>query len=919
MDNITRGSPIVFTAFHSNGPLSKKFILNPEGKLQKINLAQLSEGTFRKIEVETLSQFSEFLSTLTPNDALAYGLFEGLDSGTVVSEGMKEKEPEKYASAKTRTKKDMGWSSGGGIMFLDYDPSASGSPLTEEELITKIREACPFLSDVEMLWRPSASSQIVNVSAGETLRGIMGQRLYIHISNAAAIPHIGKIITERLWLAGYGRFDISKCGSLLERTIVDTSVWQPERLDFAGGAVVVEPLAQERLVGKLIAGTKKFLDCEIVKPLEDNERSQLETVKINARLEASPNSRKVKAEFVEQRTKEIAGEDAEHPVLEKVRRTVIAALEGGVLYGDFVLLHSSRAKVTVNEILGDLKKWHGERFADPMEWDYANDHRIARADTMSGRPFIFSHAHGGRRFSLKKASAVLRVEAGSKAYLIDRIIQVLLDQDDLFEDGNQETMFRITGEERFPVGASWLQDKISRLISFEKYDFRTKKMVPIDIQKAISETILAKNGERGFPELKALSTAPTITPDGRIINKPGYDSGTHILFLASEVWPEIAINPSIAEIKAAFDRLWKPFKDFPFADDVTRGVMLAAIITAVMRPCLPTAPAFGLDAPTAGSGKTLLARCLGILATGHEPDISPPFENETETKKKLFADLVKGAGAVIIDNLVGKITSPTFAAILTSERYSDRLLNFSQNCTVSNRALWILTGNNLRPVGDLNRRILIARIDPVMEAKKVWKREFSLDPADYCLRHRLELVKDVLIIMKGFFMAGKPKVIPGRFASYDIWSDTVRQAVAWLGALKIAPVADPLVVLDRQADIDPEAAKLSMLLSAWYGLVGGKSMSVSKAVRFVDEIENVPISQFHLKAASEAVVARNACKYTLKEAMAEVASDSKGAVISRMLGGWIEARVGKIVNGLCFARAEKTTDGVAWWYVRKQG
>lgn len=35
--------------------------------------------------------------------------------------------------------------------------------------------------------------------------------------------------------------------------------------------------------------------------------------------------------------------------------------------------------MTVKTSLDDRKLWHGQRFADPLEPDYHNDHRIARA------------------------------------------------------------------------------------------------------------------------------------------------------------------------------------------------------------------------------------------------------------------------------------------------------------------------------------------------------------------------------------------------------------------------------------------------------------------------------------------------------------------------------------------------------------
>ena len=59
-----------------------------------------------------------------------------------------------------------------------------------------------------------------------------------------------------------------------------------------------------------------------------------------------------------------------------------------------------------------------------------------------------------------------------------------------------------------------------------------------------------------------------------------------------------------------------PFNGFPFVDARARAALLSALLTAAVRPILPTAPAHGFDAPTVGSGKTLLARCIGRSSRG---------------------------------------------------------------------------------------------------------------------------------------------------------------------------------------------------------------------------------------------------------------------------------------------------------------
>src|SRR5262249_34403346 len=51
-------------------------------------------------------------------------------------------------------------------------------------------------------------------------------------------------IYQALWLAGHGYIMVSKSGQALDRSLVDASVWQPERLDFAAQPVLGEGLSR---------------------------------------------------------------------------------------------------------------------------------------------------------------------------------------------------------------------------------------------------------------------------------------------------------------------------------------------------------------------------------------------------------------------------------------------------------------------------------------------------------------------------------------------------------------------------------------------------------------------------------------------------------------------------------------------------
>ncbi len=110
------------THITSKNPISKEFKLSKKGKLKRNASAYLSEGEYCRKTFRSLRKFSEFLDGLSSNSAVTYGLFKGKAEGVVVSREKKERHPEEFKTAMTRTRDDMKWPAGRGVLFLDYDP-----------------------------------------------------------------------------------------------------------------------------------------------------------------------------------------------------------------------------------------------------------------------------------------------------------------------------------------------------------------------------------------------------------------------------------------------------------------------------------------------------------------------------------------------------------------------------------------------------------------------------------------------------------------------------------------------------------------------------------------------------------------------------------------------------------------------------
>jgi len=154
-----------------------------------------------------------------------------------------------------------------------------------------------------------------------------------------------------------------------------------------------------------------------------------------------------------------------------------------------------------------------------------------------------------------------------------------------------------------------------------------------------------------------------------------------------------------------------------------------AIITAVVRPCLPHAPAYHVRAPVAGSGKSFLCVLIGLFAgPGDNSKISYPTTSEEATK--IILSLLLTAPAVIEFDDLDRDWSP-FAIIkqmLTAGEISGRILGVSKTATVSTRALFLSSGNNVGPVRDLLRRVLTVHLDPRCSTPAT--RQFNDEPVD---------------------------------------------------------------------------------------------------------------------------------------------------------------------------------------------
>ena len=82
-------------------------------------------------------------------------------------------------------------------------------------------------------------------AAGKPITGGSGEHIYVLVEDIADTRRFLTAAHERCWLAGYGWYLISASGQMLERSIVDVTVAQPERLFYEGAPVLGRGLTQD--------------------------------------------------------------------------------------------------------------------------------------------------------------------------------------------------------------------------------------------------------------------------------------------------------------------------------------------------------------------------------------------------------------------------------------------------------------------------------------------------------------------------------------------------------------------------------------------------------------------------------------------------------------------------------------------------
>jgi len=340
------------------------------------------------------------------------------------------------------------------------------------------------------------------------------------------------------------------------------------------------------------------------------------------------------------------------------------------------------------------------------------------------------------------------------------------------------------------------------------------------------------------PRLRRIVEVPVFAPDGTLQTQPGYHPAGRTFYAprAGFKLPGVPESPGPHEIERAKAWVAELLVDFPFVSDADRAHAVALFVLPYVRDLIGADPTPGhlIEAPTPGSGKSLLADAATYPFAGRAVATVTEAKDDDEWRKRLTAQLKERRAVIVLDNLVRPLDSGALASALTTAMWEDRILGKNETVRVPVRCVWVATGNNVTLSTELARRFIRIRIDP--RTDRPFQREgFRHNPLrTWVHRHRAELVWAALVLAQGWLSAGSPKATSKPLGGYERWSGVVG------GILEHAQIPGFLANTNELYEAaDHEGALWRMLVAAWWDLHRDRDVTSSALFEIAEDIDGL--------------------------------------------------------------------------------
>jgi hypothetical protein len=403
----------VFTKI--DGPLTKSISIAPDGSIISDGSAcVMSRGTAQRAKIPDVTQLAELIEGMGSNQALGLGALRAdlPDQVHVV----------RKAKINGTTSPDIIARTADNILYrpsepafalLDFDTTGMPQNVVAEisrrgGVFETLISVMPNLAGAARVTRASTSAGLFRSDTGDRMPGSGGRHVYVLVSDGADVARFLKVLHDRCWLAGFGWMMVGAGGQLLDRSLIDRSVFGAERLVFEGSPVLASPLQQDPDCRRPQATEGKALDTiTACPPLTIAEAAKLKELKDKHAYELRPDVAKARSAFIKREAARILERTG---MQQRAAERVAVRYCGGILLPDVELPFDDPefAGCTVGDVLADPDRFEGATLADPLE---GIPYGTCKAKIMLGAdgvPFIHSFAHGRTFYRLKADAAFVR-------------------------------------------------------------------------------------------------------------------------------------------------------------------------------------------------------------------------------------------------------------------------------------------------------------------------------------------------------------------------------------------------------------------------------------------------------------------------------------------------------------------------------
>jgi len=378
------------------------------------------------------------------------------------------------------------------------------------------------------------------------------------------------------------------------------------------------------------------------------------------------------------------------------------------------------------------------------------------------------------------------------------------------------------------VSEAILLYELARAANFLIYNQARETSVPTYPPLAVARYILSQ-GTWKFPALRGVTEVPVVRDDGTILDQPGYDSHTRLIYLphADLVIPPVPANPTRQEVEQARDLAWGYLSEFPYETRADAANAYALLLTVVIRTLVSLVPMAVIDATKQGSGKGLLAKFIASIMLGRSAAAMVPPNDENEWRKTLTSLILEGETLISLDNVEGLLYSPTLASFLTADVWKARLLGTMQSPDLVQRTMMIANGNNMQLGGDIPRRAYRIRMDAGVS--KPWMRTgFTYSPLlKYARADRGKIIAALLTMVRAWYVAGQPAPATPTpaLAEFSTWAEIVGGVLAYAG---VEGFLDNLNQLYDETDV--EGPQWAGFLEMWQTVLGSGHYTTAQVI-----------------------------------------------------------------------------------------